>query len=428
MDYKLPSYLAKLKQENFTGKLNVSAIVNPKFQIYFYLGRLLWADGGFHANRAWQRYLIKYCPHIDFESLSLPALERFEHWKYYLLTILHEENFCDKEKLIELVNIRVAEVIFDIFFAEYSQKLEYKAEIISHKNLDRSGFKHTIALLDIEHLLHTAEREWWSWQDNNFQNWHPDLVPLIIHREMLEKSIYTNFSKKKIKEMLSYINGENSLRDLASDLGISLLETIYSLAPYIRENSIELMQTPDISAIKTSTGSLLSNIFGKEKHRLFESQNFKGFNYQPLVVCLDNDDRTIATIATVVQTCDYRFMELKDPLQAIEIIFEHQPDLFFINSNFNEFDSYALAIKLRKIAQFKDAPIYFMSLDKCREDRLKAKIIGINDILEKPLKVTHILNSIEQHLSVYRRNITENPLIAEQKRMEAAIDLIVKNL
>jgi PleD family two-component response regulator len=110
------------------------------------------------------------------------------------------------------------------------------------------------------------------------------------------------------------------------------------------------------------------------------------------------------------------------------MIFEHQPDLFFINSNFAEFDSYALAIKLRKIAQFKDAPIYFMSINKCREDRLKAKIIGINDILEKPLKVTHILNLIEQHLSVYRRNITENPLIAEQKRMEAAINLIVKNL
>jgi two-component system, chemotaxis family, response regulator PixG len=428
MQRQLTEYLAKLKQEGFTGRLNISAAANQKFQVYFYLGRLLWADGGRHPNRSWQRHLKKYCPDINFNNLNLPTLERFEYWKYYLLTILYEENLCEKDKLIAFVKSRIYEIIFDVFFAEQEQNLEYRIEQIALPTLRERGFKSTITLIDIEDKVERVEREWQTWQENQFHYWHPDLVPSIADREKLDRSIYVNFSKKKVKETIDLVNGENSLRDIAVFRNIYLLELVYSLIPYIKEKSIELLETPDLLPIKTSTGSLLSKLFDEQNSESFVATNFKGFDYKPIVVCLDDDDRAINAIETIVEKCNYRFLAIRYPLQAVNIIFEYQPDLLFINGQFPDFDSYALIMKLRKIPQFKDLPIFLLSTNKCREDRLKSRIAGVNDIIEKPLKITHVFNAIEESLAYYSQFNTNITDIDERQKIEAIVALIARNL
>ena len=90
--------LAGLKQEQFSGNLLVKSTagegaVAQDWNFCLFLGRILYATGGNHPVRRWQRNLLAQCPQLDIGQLktlvvniSNPAsLSAVTTWEYQLL-------------------------------------------------------------------------------------------------------------------------------------------------------------------------------------------------------------------------------------------------------------------------------------------------------------------------------------------------------
>ncbi|URD50069.1 response regulator transcription factor [Chroococcidiopsis sp. CCNUC1] len=57
--------LAALQSAQFTGKLNVKSATDQSWDFYLHQGRLLYATGGMHLARRWQRHVSTYCPKFN---------------------------------------------------------------------------------------------------------------------------------------------------------------------------------------------------------------------------------------------------------------------------------------------------------------------------------------------------------------------------
>ena len=85
------SKLNALKQERFSGQLLVKDPFDREWIFYLFLGRILYATGGDHPVRRWQRNLTTHCPTINLHQLksddtSSSSTATFNiSWEYQLL-------------------------------------------------------------------------------------------------------------------------------------------------------------------------------------------------------------------------------------------------------------------------------------------------------------------------------------------------------
>ncbi len=85
------SELTALKQARFSGQLLVKGPSGQEWIFFLFLGRILYATGGNHPVRRWQRNLLANCPKIAFEQLKPPNISSSSAtafnitWEYQLL-------------------------------------------------------------------------------------------------------------------------------------------------------------------------------------------------------------------------------------------------------------------------------------------------------------------------------------------------------
>ena len=103
--------LISLKQKQFTGKVNLQSSQNINWKFYFYLGRLVWVDGGIHPNRSWQRILDKYCRNLSINNISEKDLLNFKAQGYFIFNILVKYQLIQKDKSPEIIKARAIEYL-----------------------------------------------------------------------------------------------------------------------------------------------------------------------------------------------------------------------------------------------------------------------------------------------------------------------------
>ena len=62
--------LTAQSQGKFTGRLEIRETGGRQWDLYFCVGRLVWATNNFHPLRQFKRYLTRHCPKIKFESFA----------------------------------------------------------------------------------------------------------------------------------------------------------------------------------------------------------------------------------------------------------------------------------------------------------------------------------------------------------------------
>ena len=128
----------------------------------------------------------------------------------------------------------------------------------------------------------------------------------------------------------------------------------------------------------------------------------------PLIACVDDSQMVCQTLEVVLTQQGYRFLGIQESLKAATILLNNKPDLILLDLMMPQVNGYQLCTLLRRTNSLKKVPIVFLTAKDGLLDRMKAKVVGANGYLSKPVTAEQILAKIEQHLTTTNNRLLSN--------------------
>lgn len=380
--------LLSLKGKKFTGRIDVKTAKGKEWRVYFCLSRLIWADGGYHPYREWERLLKKYCPDLDENLLDIQKSKEFECWNYHLILSLLQRFLITKEQALSLIKSKIKQTLFDIYQAETQEKLKYDVIPVAENFPEETGLKISITLLKIETVLTELEQEWQQWQKYGLVNLIPHYAPIIKNPVLLKQNFQGK--EKTYKKLVSLLNGKYPLTEIADKLNLTIFKITVWLKPYFEKDLIALVEIKDQPIAITLIG-----VTNKDYKITKTTQ-------QQLIVCVDDSAQICEIMEHIITDAGYQYLGIREPLKVLPQILKRKPDLIFLDLVMPIINGYELCSQIRRISSLKDIPIIILTSNDGMIDRLRSKIVGANGFLGKPIDQEKVLAKIKYCLSRYK--------------------------
>lgn len=374
----LPNYLVdefkNCTRLQYSGKLEIKSL-NHKWTFYYRLGRIVWAGGGMHPGRRCRRTIAVHCPLINIDKIQLPTeILALEHWDYLLLEILYKKNKITQEQVNAIVDSTISELLFDL--AQYANFLDVNCQRNQDTILDAP-----MSLTSTEVCLRKMHDLWESWSEAGLANFSPNLAPILRQPEQLIAIVSPTTYNKFVKLM----KGKYTLRDLAVQRKQDLLSITRSLLPYILSGIIELVKISDftLEAQEIQSNLTISQLL---------KQN------TPSIACVGNNPLVRKILENTVSANGMKFISIQNLTTIIPTLIEKKPDIIFLDLIMPVASSYEICTQIRRISLFAKTPVIILTESDGIFDRLRAKVVGSNDFISKPLNVDTIMNMIHKYM------------------------------
>lgn len=239
---KLGEQLISLQRQKFTGILTITSQDGKKWEMFFYLGKYLWGEGGCHVNRSWQRNFNYYLPKVDASSIVLRNQGEVRSPKHYLIYVLLQRKLVTPAQVKALTNSLIQEILFDLLQKEYNNSLTYSTQETSAHYLLKVGFSLSFAVLNIEQMLFKSQTAWSTWGSKGLASCSPHHAPLLNKQNELKQQV----SDIILNNMSRLLNGKSTLRDLAIKMDKDVLELTCGLVPYFFRGYLRFLEIPDL--------------------------------------------------------------------------------------------------------------------------------------------------------------------------------------
>ena len=366
--------LKSLQEAQISGKLTFTdPIQGNEWHLYLYLGGIVYATGGIHPIRRWQRNLIANLPQIPFglsnlqEELTEREADLSDNvWEYEQLSHWVEQQIITPQQGRNAVLFALGEIFFDLTQAK---------QVICRLDRD-STLSPQIELIEPEEIISLTQQIWQTWEETQVADRKPDLAPVILQpKELQEKTSISAY-----QSLCKLLNGNRTLRDLSVQLKTSPLQVVCSLLPYIQSGIFGLVAVPDLLELLGSKGS-----------------NYEDKN-KPLIACVDDSLMISHMMEQIISIAGYRFVAVNDPMEAVSTLIARKPDLIFLDIVMPKISGYDLCAQLRKHPQFAQTPIIFLTSNSGIVDRIRAKMVGSTDFLKKTVDADELLQKVVEYL------------------------------
>lgn len=386
-------FFETLKQLRFSGQLVLTGLKGQKWIFHLYLGHLVYATGGIHPVRRWNRNIAVYLPptfsevSTSHDELAGIVAENFNIcWQYQLLHTWVTQQKITREQAIKIVWATVVEVLFDV-----TQAMGITYELKQEQLLSAS-----LVLIDAQQAIAESERQWIAWKNAKLSRYSLNKAPTIKNFDQLQQ----NISAPIYQTLSQLIDGQQTLRDLAWQMKRDVLTVTRSFLPYIQSGLVELANIPDLPAPVFQAG--ITDAF-----------------HTPLIACVDDSPTICAVMKDIITASGYRFSGLNDPLKAPGVLLALKPDLIFLDLMMPHTNGYELCDKLRRLDAFRNTPIVILTGNDGVIDRVRAKIVGSTDFLSKAkVDAEVVLNVVAKHLKhcTFTKMPTHKLLASESKK------------
>jgi two-component system, chemotaxis family, response regulator PixG len=388
-----------IKQQSFSGNVIIEISTVSQWMFSFSLGRLASISGGLDSVNRWQRNLeiaqLGLGTYRFGKVDAMPTIEPHISAK----TLLERQNIAQQWSAIE--------VLFDLIQLSQSNgdRITFKSiEISNNNNLPNLN----LPLLDIELILQQAIQDWQEWQKAGLSNYSPSHFPTIDRLDPL--------TNRDLKQILLSIDGNQSLRGLAICHRQKLIDFTKSLMPLLELKEIVLVPRPKTKLIRTRnnrTANLTPNLVSREI-------DIKDHRSQQLVACIDDSIMVYEYLERILTDNGYRSFGVQDSLKIIPSLIKNKPDLIFLDLVMPFTNGYEICELIRKTPSLKNIPVAILTDRDKLVDRMRAKMIGANDFLVKPVRVASVLKVLDKHLKTCLS--TNECEIALLKEIDAASD------
>lgn len=370
--FKQLKLFESLKKAKVGGQIVISVPAGSQWSFYLHKGDIIYATGGKHPVRRWQRNVILYLPKIasSFSSLQqqlakITVEEISSCWEYQLLCLWAQQERISRKQIYNLIRAVMVEILFDLTQA-VEVNCQLKADNFLTPQLD---------LINASDVIAKTNQLWQTWQLSQVADRSPNLAPIIKQAKQLQHQT----SPQTYQVLTKLLNGQKTFRDISVYMKRDTLEVTRSLLPYVELGLVGLVEVKDLPIPIRSVSS-------SQKPR-------------PLIACVDDSPTVSYMMEQVLTTSNYRFLSVTNSIRALSILIEKKPDLIFLDIMMPQINGYELCSQLRKLSAFKNTPIIFLTSKDGIIDRLRAKLVGSSGFVSKTVDAWQLLKTIKSYLS-----------------------------
>lgn len=407
---ELDQKIQRAKKGLFTGILAIGIESKPdadvEWFLYFLVGQIVWASAYTHPKRRWHRQCLKQASQLS-PKIIHPRTCPPRNYKTLAQLVMHQK--FDREQFADIVRGCIAEILFDILqaaaLAAQTSDPTSAAKLI-YKASPRQGANFPCIGLQPAHIWDRSQQDWQDWQRANLLNYCPNMAPAIVQPEILQERISAN----QFQDLKERADGQQTLRDLAVRTQQPLIALTQSLVPHIRRELIKLVHVDDLSPAVSSKhpfnsklsfsfsspSKCLSNGAGSSPGALDRSVQVAA-THSPRIVYIDNNPADGQIMAGIFRGSGYRYTNISDPLQALTTVLALKPQLIFLNVVMPVINGYELCAQIRRVSAFENVPILIMTNNSIT-DRIRAKLVGANGVLGKPIQASQVLKTAIKYL------------------------------
>jgi len=345
--------------------------------VFFLNGQIAYAaqnDGNLSRLRD---YLRPHKANGALEHLECPSTASRNAPEYAYLWVLLEKHVLTPAQGRSILQSMVNETLFDLlslhhgyFVFEISPALEPQ-----------------LTTLEIAPLVTKIMKQVQEWKQ-----FHPHIqslnqCPMIADRPQLKTSLPTN----AFKSLDHWADGKTSLRQMARYLNRDLITVARAIYPYVQKGWIQLLSST-----------------AQNQSAMPWERELKTAKRVPRIVCVDDNVAVVKTVEQILQANGYEVTAIQDPLEALKLVFQLQPDLILCDLAMPKLDGYELCGMLRQSTAFRQTPIIVLTGKDAFIDRVRARMVGSTDYLTKPFGVSELLLLVEKYLDLRELEIAHN--------------------
>jgi twitching motility two-component system response regulator PilG len=335
--------------------------------VFFAHGQVVYAGPTHGGVERLRDHLHRY--KID-DSLPDPsttsAIASFNSPEYGTLWALLERRLLTPEQSRAILSHMIHETLFDVlslhqgsFVFQLSSALS--PQLTTHKTSD------LVAEL-------TPQIQVWHQFHPHIQSLHQ--CPVILNQAAFQASV----SVEAYNRLARWMNGSTSIRQMARYLNRDLVTVARSLLPSIQQGLVSLtFPSPSPRNVAVQTDVLW-------QHRV------------PRIVCVDDGATIRQTVEQILDQHGYEATSIGNPLKALGLLFQLQPDLILCDILMPELEGYELCAMLRHSSAFRQTPIVMLTGKDGFIDRVRARMVGATDYLTKPFGASELLALVEKYV------------------------------
>ena len=150
-------------------------------------------------------------------------------------------------------------------------------------------------------------------------------------------------------------------------------------------------------------------------------------NKDSRILIVDDTQKNIQVLGTVLRKEDYQINVAQNGLQALESVEKVKPDLILLDVMMPELDGFETCKRLKESSQTKDIPVIFLTAKTETEDIVKGFELGGVDYVTKPFNTTELLVRVNTHLTLYHLQMKLEQRVAERtEELSEALDEVVE--
>ncbi|MCA6593852.1 MAG: response regulator [Pseudanabaena sp. M38BS1SP1A06MG] len=352
------------------------------WNIYFYLGRLVYATGGKHRIRRLVRAIRQHAPNVNAQELLEYANPNSEAWEIKIIEQAIHENLLTTEQARAIIQSSIHEVLYSL--------CEQKNPKSSWEPLDSLAFKPIVALPVLQTLdsIVSAQLKWQqsglSHVQNMIQKFSLDLAPYINNSDQLKIMLDADAISSKAYNCLNKIlNGKNTLWDLSIIMHCSMIGVMRLLLPLVVNGVVAFREIPDWVS-----------------HDWRKPRKAPEVVRRGLIACIDDSPQIGLEMQRILEPLGFDVLIITEPLQSVSILLQRKPDLIFLDLIMPNTNGYELCTFLRKTTTFQEIPIVILTGRDGVIDRVRAKMAGSSDFLSKPPDLAKVLQILRKFLKV----------------------------
>lgn len=351
---------------------------NPFWLLSFTKGQITYAVSNTHLHlQRLQDYLRRYQVESALEHLLETETNPFSVTEFPLtgrilpeynyLWLLLEHDVLTASQGRRILSSMVHETLFDLVSLA-------QGHFVFQSN---TVFQPELTQIEIYPAVKQVIRQLQQWKQLYPYIASPEQCPLLTETEEVQKAL----TPSAYRSLAVACQGQLSLRRLARYLNKDIVTISQALYPYIQRGWLTLLDSqkpPEQTATEKETASTV---------------------FLSKVICVHELGKLCDQIEYMLKEQGYSPIILNDPIEALSVIVQEQPDLLFCALEMSALAGEQLGNLLRRLPSLANLPIIFVTPDNPDPLRLtKARLLGGTAFLTPPLQTSNLSKVLKTYL------------------------------
>ena len=117
----------------------------------------------------------------------------------------------------------------------------------------------------------------------------------------------------------------------------------------------------------------------------------------PQVLVVEDNARNMKLFRDVLHASGYRTLEASTGERAVELVFEHRPDLVLMDIQLPDIDGVEALDRLRADQRFSSVPVLALTAQAMEGDREGFLAAGFDGYLSKPVNIAEFVATVRRY-------------------------------